>query len=587
MQPIPCPDHHQFSKDAKRVKTLTTYERRQMIVRILSEQTGIKVTELAEVLGVSEGTIRNDLAVLDEENQITRVRGGAVPRSQRALTAQQVAERARVNADAKERIARWAANMVEDGDTIILDASTTVLHMVEFLHTRRDLTIITNGLETARQLGEMRGCTVIVLGGILRRDGNAISSLLGAGMLENLHVRTAFVSCAGFSPTIGLTETDIAQAELKAAMVGTAQRVVALVDSSKFERVALSAFAGLDRIDHLFTDTDAGPDMLDAVRAAGITVTVCGDHTTTTYTPEHRENSRHRIGFANLTEDIPFGRDVRRGLEMAAQQHPELELIIADNRLSGEMALTLADDFIAQGIDLMIEFQIDETIGSQLNYKFSHEGIPLIAVDIPIVGATFFGVDNYTTGHLAGVELGRAIQAEWGGRIDRLVIMEHPRAGALTANRIQGQRDGVESVIGPIAPERVITADCGNTSEVSEHEMARVLDDVPRGSHIAVICFNDDAAIGTLEAARKAFRTQDVLIVGQGADRRLRDELRRGSSRIVGSTAFHPERYGERIVDIALRILNGEPVPPAVYVDHTFISARNVDLYYPDENGRW
>jgi ribose transport system substrate-binding protein len=525
------------------------------------------------------------LTALEEENQIIRVRGGAVPRSQRPPGGQQYEERARLNADAKERIARWAANMVEDGDTIMLDASTTVLHMIDFLHTRRDLTIITNGLETARRLSELRDCTVIVLGGILRRDGNTLATLLGAAMLENLHVRSAFVSCAGFSPVNGLTETDVAQSELKAAMVRTAQRVVALVDSSKFERVALSSFARLSDIDHLFTNAEAPPALLDQVRAAGIPVTVCGDQTTTTHTPD--QQTRYRIGFANLTEDIPFGRDVRRGLELAAQQHQELELIVADNRLSGELALELADNFIAQQVDLMIEFQIDETIGSQLNYKFSQSGIPLIAVDIPIVGATFFGVDNYKTGYLAGVELGKAVQQEWNGHIDVLVIMEHPRAGALTANRIQGQRDGLEHIIGQVAQEKVIMLDCGNTSQVSEHQMARVLDDIPRGSHIAVICFNDDAAIGTLEAVIKAFRQPDVLIVGQGADRRLRDELRRGSSRIIGSTAFHPERYGERLIDIALRILNGEPVPPAAYIDHTFISAKNVDLYYPDDNGRY
>lgn len=567
------------------MKNLTTYERRQIIVRILEEQSGIKVTDLAEQLSVSIGTIRNDLAALEEDDQIIRVRGGAVARSQRALAGQQYEERARVNADAKERIARWAANMVEDGDTIMLDASTTVLHMVEFLHTRRDLTIITNGLEIARRLADLRDCTVIVLGGILRRDGNALASLLGAHMLDTLHVRTAFVSCSGFSPALGLTETDVAVSDLKTAMVKTAQRVVALVDSSKFDRLALSSFADLSMIDHLFTDTDAPQSALDQVRAAGIPVTVCGDQTTTTFSPE--QESRYRIGFANLTEDIPFGRDVRRGLELAVQRHQELELIIADNRLSGELALSLADNFIAKGVDLMIEFQIDEKVGSQLNYKFSQSGIPLIAVDIPIVGATFFGVDNYKTGYLAGVELGKTVQAEWEGVIDALVVLEHPRAGTLTANRIQGQRDGLESIIGQVAAEKVITIDCGNTSQVSEHQMARVLDDMPRSSRIAVICFNDDAAIGTLEAASKAFRAPELLIVGQGADRRLRDELRRGNSRIIGSTAFHPERYGERLIDMALHILNGDRVPPAVYVDHTFISAKNVDLHYPDDNGRW
>jgi ribose transport system substrate-binding protein len=567
------------------LKTLTTYERRQLIVRILEEQSGIKVTDLADMLNVSEGTVRNDLAVLDEENQIKRVRGGAVARVQRAIGTQLLEERVLTNADAKVRIAQWAATMVEDGDTIVLDASTTVLHMVNYLSTRRDLTIITNGLEVARRLAEQRQNTVILLGGIVRKDGNVITGLLSQQMLDKLHVRTAFVSCAGFSLDAGLMETDVAQAELKALMVQSAQRVVALVDHTKFDRVTLTSFAGIADINHLLTDSEVSRENVQRVCEAGLTVTVCSDHTTTTYTPEHLRDSRYKIGFANLTEEIPFGRDVRRGLELAAQAHAQLELVIADNQLSGAQALALADDFIAQGIDLMIEFQIDETVGSQIMHQFSQHGIPVIAVDIPMVGATYFGVDNYKTGFLAGEELGKAIQHEWGGSLDTLVILEHPRAGQLPASRIQGQRDGVESIIGPLAPERMITLESGNTSSISEAAMSRTLEALPRHQRIAVICFNDDAAIGALEAARKAYRTHEVLIVGQGADRRLRDELRRENTPIVGSTAFHPERYGERIIDIALRILNSEPVPPAAYIDHTFISPANVDRYYPNENG--
>lgn len=566
-------------------KTLTTYERRQLIVRILEEQSGIKVTELAEMLGVSEGTIRNDLAYLDEEDQITRVRGGAVARSARPPSTQLIAERARINADAKERIAQWAATMVDDGDTILLDASTTVLHLVSFLHNRRNLTIVTNGVEVARRLAEVRGNTVILLGGVLGADGNAITGLMSQSILSNLHVRTAFVSGTGFSLTAGLMESDVAQAQLKTMMISTAQRVVALMDHSKFDRITLTSFASLREIDYLFTDNAVSADIIQEVCAAGVRVTVCSDHTTTTYAPEQINDNRFKIGFANLTEEIPFGRDVRRGLESAALKTSQVELVIADNQLDSDMAMAIADDFLAQGIDLMIEFQIDETVGNQLAYKFTQHGIPVIAVDIPMVGATFFGVDNYRTGWIAGVELGEAVRREWGGKLDYLIVLDHPRAGQLPEARIQGQRDGIESIIGTISQDKVITADCGNTSQVSETAMISVFNNLPRASHCAIICFNDDAAIGALEAARKTYRAQDVLIVGQGADRRLRDELRRGNTRIVGSTAFHPERYGEKLIELAFKILNDEPVAPAVYVEHTFISPDNVDLYYPDENG--
>jgi len=117
----------------------------------------------------------------------------------------------------------------------------------------------------------------------------------------------------------------------------------------------------------------------------------------------------------------------------------------------------------------------------------------------------------------------------------------------------------------------------GNTSEISEAEMTAALRRLPDAHRVAVICFNDDAAIGALNAARKTQREQDVAIVGQGADRRIRQELKQPGSHVVGSTAYAPEKYGESLIPLALKILRGEPVPPAVYLEHEFISAISSD----------
>ncbi len=558
---------------------MTTFERRQAILKILQEQAGVKVTDLALMLDVSEGTIRNDLAALDDEQQLTRVRGGAVARSQNAYAQQFIAAQARVNADAKQRIAQWAAGMVENGDSIVLDASTTVLHMAYFLQNRRDLTVVTNGVEVARRLAESPSNTVILVGGVLRSDGNSLSGLLATKMLDDLHIRTAFISCVGFSLSAGLMEMDIPQAQIKGRMIQTAQRIVALVDYSKFTQIGLTPFAKVSDLDYLVTDNKIPPEIVSELQKANVTLTVCSDHSTATYTPDHSPQKLYKIGFANISEDMPFGRDVRRGLERAAKDSQQIELLVTDNQLSGDIALAVADDLIAEGIDLAIEFQIDESVGNLIVHKFSQARIPVVAVDIPMLGATFFGVDNYQTGYVAGLELGKAVQAEWGGQCDQLIILEHPRAGILPATRLQGQLDGFREQLGDV--HQIMYVDCGNTSQISEAEMLQVLNKLPHPHRLAVICFNDDAAIGALDAARQLYRLNDVLIVGQGADRRLRDELRRGNSRIIGSTAFHPERYGEKLIEIALKILKGEPVPPAVYMEHTFINASNIDHYYP------
>jgi ribose transport system substrate-binding protein len=214
--------------------------------------------------------------------------------------------------------------------------------------------------------------------------------------------------------------------------------------------------------------------------------------------------------------------------------------------------------------------------------KFQQVGIPVIAVDIPMVGATFFGVDNYRAGHMAGRALGEWIMQQWHGRFDQLLILEEPRAGSLPEARIQGQLDGLKEVV-PQLPEAdcIHYIDCGNTTAVSEAGVSKVLQTLPTGQYIAIISFNDEAAFGAVQAARQAEREADVVIVGQGADRLVRGEIRNPQSRLIGSTAYMPERYGEKVLDLALKILRGESVPPAVYMNHVFINAGNIDRYYP------
>jgi ribose transport system substrate-binding protein len=214
--------------------------------------------------------------------------------------------------------------------------------------------------------------------------------------------------------------------------------------------------------------------------------------------------------------------------------------------------------------------------------KFQRAGIPVIAVDIPMVGATFFGVDNYYSGHLAGIALGKWVQDHWQGEFDYLIVLEEPRAGSLPRARIEGQIHGFEEILGPVPNERKVILNSGNTSVVSEAETYQALLQMPEAQRIAVICFNDDAAIGALRAARRLKRERHLAIVGQGADRLVREELRHPDARIIGSTAFMPERYGEKLIDLALRILRRESTPPAVYIDHVFIDHKNINVYYPE-----
>jgi ribose transport system substrate-binding protein len=563
------------------IEGMTTFERRQRILSMLADRASVKVSTLAELFDVSETTIRNDLSALEEENKLQRVHGGAVALSQLTTPPPNGISAQFVNAEAKKRIAHWAADMVEDGDSILLDASTTVLSMAPYLQKYRSLTIVTNGIDVARILAENPSNTVVLIGGVVTPGGASVTGVMGSRMLEGLHFNSAFISCVGLSLDAGLTERNFEEARLKQQMLAATHRVVALVDSSKFGKVSLAPFASFSNISYLVTDSDADPAMISAVQEKGISVTVCGESTVTSYRDPQAQTT-YRIGFANLDEESQFAVDVRRGLERAAQNAQNIDLIVYDNQLDPDQALRVADQLIDRQVDLAIEYQIDYKTGSILMEKFKRESIPVIAVDIPIVGATFFGVDNYRSGHMAGIALGEWITNHWDGTVEKLLVLTEPRAGSLPETRIHGQLAGLQEVIGSLLEDTMIYLDSGNTSEISEMQVTHALTQLAGCTKIGILSFNDDSALGALQAARKLDRENDVAIVGQGADRLIRNEIRRGNCRVIGTTAFFPEGYGERLLNLAMKILEGQPVAPAIYMEHIFINYENINFYYPD-----
>ncbi len=208
---------------------MTAFERRFRLLAILREQPGIRVPDMARLLEVSEGTIRNDLRALAASGQLTRVWGGGIPMEERGVSLAYTA-RAQMNRHAKQSIAQNVAGLVADGDAVLFDASTTVFHMAYYLQERHNLTVITNGIDIGRELARDPSNTVILLGGILRPDGSAITRPTDEHILSDLHIKTAFISSSGFSIEAGLTEVDLNEAQFKGTMIASAGRLVALIE---------------------------------------------------------------------------------------------------------------------------------------------------------------------------------------------------------------------------------------------------------------------------------------------------------------------------------------------------------------------
>lgn len=213
----------------------------------------VEVHELAQLLEVSEVTIRKDLQELEQLSFLKRVHGGAIS-AHRTKWNPSLENRLEVHSNGKLAIAKAALEFIRDGDTLILDAGTTTLALARSLRGRkRNLTIITNSLPVMTELSNT-DFDIVALGGMLRQHSLAIIGPMTITELSKLHADIAFIGATSASPERGLCTPNLIEAETKAAMVRASSERIAMVDHSKVGQASLAPFAKWSDIQVLITD---------------------------------------------------------------------------------------------------------------------------------------------------------------------------------------------------------------------------------------------------------------------------------------------------------------------------------------------
>src|SRR5260370_2534141 len=281
-----------------------------------------------------------------------------------------------------------------------------------------------------------------------------------------------------------------------------------------------------------------------------------------------------RLGYAAQGTNYQFSREVSSSLERAAREEG-IELISLDNRYNAKIAQRNADLLVREKVDLAIEFQTDETVAPIVAAKYREAGIPMIAIDIPHPGATYYGANNYEAGLIGGRYLGRWVKEHWHSELDEIILLELPRAGNLPQMRLTGMLVGINLVL-PTAKNCRITHLNGDGYLGPSFEVVRKYIRGSRSRRLVVGAINDVSAIGALRAFEEAGRAETCAIIGQNASAEGRAELREPNTRLVGSVAFFPERYGPDLIRVSLDILNKRPVPPAVFVEHKLVTPTTV-----------
>lgn len=232
-------------------------QRRDIIKKQIEIKGEVTVTELSNQFSVSESTIRRDLDILESQQVVTKTYGGAVIHKQYSLTEEPLfSDREFTNYNQKNLIAKMAADLVEEGDVIILDNGTTTSLMVNHLNNIKDLTVVTNSINIAYKLMSNDNIEIIVLGGLLRNRTGAIvgnSTLLS---LQSVWANKVFLSCSGVSVKGGVTVSNLNSMEIRKQMIQSAESSILLADSSKIGKRFIAQICPVQKLSTLITEKD-------------------------------------------------------------------------------------------------------------------------------------------------------------------------------------------------------------------------------------------------------------------------------------------------------------------------------------------
>lgn len=244
-------------------------ERRNLILEKLQDERKVVVSELSALFDVSEETIRRDLDKLDKEGLATKSYGGAVLNENTSLDMPFNVRKKR-NMQGKQVIAQLVSDLVQEGEHIIVDPSTTAVAIVKALKSRKRLTVITNSIEVLIELSDVSGWDIISTGGTLRENYLALVGPKATDVIASFHADKVILSCKGLDLNKGITDANEMFSQVKQVMLKSAKQRILAADHTKFDNVAFSKICELSSIDMVVTDVCPSREWMEYFAEKGI-----------------------------------------------------------------------------------------------------------------------------------------------------------------------------------------------------------------------------------------------------------------------------------------------------------------------------
>jgi DeoR family transcriptional regulator, aga operon transcriptional repressor len=252
--------------------------RRRRMLSALREREFLRVSELGEMFGISEVTVRSDLNTLAEDGQVLKLRGGAMIGRRAGRGERPFEEMRATHAAEKSSIGALAASLVSDGEAVILDVGSTTTAVARALLARselRNVSVFTNAINIALEFEPaIPRFSVVVLGGTLRPLQHSLVDPLAGLALRQVNASIVFLGCNGVHVEAGVTNINLPEAEIKQRMLASARRRVVVADGSKVGRIELARLCGVDELDLLITDDSADERVVAALRETGLEIQI-------------------------------------------------------------------------------------------------------------------------------------------------------------------------------------------------------------------------------------------------------------------------------------------------------------------------
>ncbi len=546
---------------------LSKDQRRNRIIELLRQDSHLRISTLSHKLKVSTITIRNDIAALELEGSVIRKHGEVTLFE--PLNSEQFDD-SKENFHTKTKILGQHTIMhITPGETIFLDAGEISRYVATHLPPYSNIPIVTNSFEILIILYNRQYRYPVYIYGTFASIHN--------GRFHNNHLNPicttpqidkAFICCSSYKNNTFYLD-DKEELSTIDAVCQNATKVYLIIDSRYVDIEGTKIFtyqSTFKKLQEVAIDDGLGSFRTSILFSHHIPLVICGQD----YTYRNVSKQQYRIGFLVNKDHNYFIQAVHNSLLEATSKTQSISLVIRECEGNYTSTVNNLNALLEEHVDLIIDYSLCMESLIYVGEKCLSRNIKLISVDYMAPGAIYFGADNALAGKIAGQKAVQYINNNWNKKVDHVVVLGKYGHEVIAKLRISGALEHINQSL-TLNKESFHTIEWGNPISNPTQELITLLKEIPQHESMLIIAFNLRHLLSTYNIILEYRSSENTIIVGQNHTKQIEELMKIGNSPIIGCVHYNPQTYGEKIIDLAMRMLNNIEVPPRNYTTLSWI----------------